>query len=421
MQDEHPGFRARTIGFRELVVLIALIMACQAIAVDTMLPALPAIGRDLGVSDANSTQWVITTYIAGVGLGQLFWGMLSDRFGRRRVLLIGLTLYVLAAAAVGMAGTFEELLAWRFAHGVAAASMVLARSIIRDLYSGRQMARIMSLTFIVFIMVPIIAPSIGQLVLFVAPWRALFHVFCGFAAAVLLWVYLRLPETLHPEYRMTLTAGHIAHAVATVVGDRASRWYTLGVALMFGAIIGYVGMMPQIFGAVFHRPSVMPSVFACCAASMGVASYLNSRVVERFGMRIISQAGLLIFIVVTGLHVAVAALGAETLWTFVVLQGATMGCFGLIMANFGAMAMESMGSVAGIAASLQGCAGTCGGALIAALMGQQFNGSTLPLALGALLCGLVSLGFVLLAEGGRLFQAHHFVPGESSPAASGLH
>jgi MFS transporter, DHA1 family, multidrug resistance protein len=421
MHGEHSRFLSRALGFREFLVLTALIMACQAIAVDTMLPALPSIGRDLGVSDANSTQWVITTYIAGVGLGQLFWGMLSDRFGRRRVLLTGLALYVLAAAAVGMARTFEALLAWRFAHGIAAASMVIARSIIRDLYGGRQMARVMSLTFIVFIMVPVIAPSIGQLVLLVAPWRALFHVFCGFAAAVLLWVYFRLPETLHPEYRMTLTVGHVTGAVSKVVGDRASRWYTLAVALMFGSIIGYVGMMPQIFGTVFQRPSLMPAVFACCAASMGVASYLNSRIVERFGMRIISQAGLLLFILVTGLHVLVAGLRLETLGSFIVLQGATMGCFGLIMANFGAMAMEAMGPVAGIAASLQGCAGTGGGALIAALMGQQFNGSTLPLALGALLCGLVSLGFVLLAEGGRLFRAHQLAPGECSAATSGVH
>lgn len=406
------------LGFREFLVLTAVIMACQAIAVDTMLPALPAIGHDLGISDANSTQWVITIYIAGVGLGQLFWGMLSDRFGRRRVLLIGFTLYVLAALAVGMAKSFEALLVWRFVHGVAAASMVIARSIIRDLYGGRQMARVMSLTFIVFIMVPIVAPSIGQLVLLVATWRALFHVFCGFAAVVLLWVYFRLPETLHPEYRMTLTVGHIGGAVAKIVRDRASLWYTLSVALMFGSIIGYVDMMPQIFGAVFRRPSLMPTAFACCAAAMGVASYLNSRVVERYGMRLISQAGLLLFLVMAGLHTLVAALRLETLATFIVLQGATMGCFGLIMANFGAMAMESMGPVAGIAASLQGCAGTFGGALIAALMGQQFNGSTLPLALGALLCGLVSLGFVLLAERGRLFQPHQLAP---EAAATGMH
>jgi MFS transporter, DHA1 family, multidrug resistance protein len=421
MHPEGSPIAARTIGFREFLVLTAAVMACQAIAVDTMLPALPSIARDLGVSDANSTQWVITTYIAGVGLGQLFWGMLSDRFGRRRVLLIGLTLYVIAAAAVGMAGDFESLLAWRFAHGIAAASMVISRSIIRDLYGGRQMARVMSLTFIVFIMVPIIAPSIGQLVLFLAPWRALFHVFCAFAAAVLLWVYFRLPETLHPEYRMTLTARHVAGAVGKVAADRASLWYTLCVALMFGSIIGYVGMMPQIFGAVFHRPSLMPTVFALCAASMGVASFLNSRFVERFGMRMISQAGLLVFIVATAVHVLVAALRLETLWTFIVLQGATMGCLGLIMANFGAMALEQMGSVAGIAASLQGCVGTCGGAVVAALMGQQFNGSTVPLALGALLCGLLSLGFVLLAEGGRLFRPHQLVPGEPSPATSGIH
>jgi len=220
---------------------------------------------------------------------------------------------------------------------------------------------------------------------------------------------------------MTLTAAHVVRAASTVVADRASVWYTLSVALMFGAIIGYVGMMPQIFASVFHRPTLMPTVFASCAATMGVASYFNSRVVERFGMRIISQVGLLIFIAATGLHVLVAGLGAETLWTFIVLQGATMGCFGLIMANFGAMAMESMGPVAGIAASLQGSAGTSGGALIAALMGQQFDGTTLPLALGALLCGLISLGFVLFAEGGRLLRPHQPAPGEASPAASSMH
>jgi DHA1 family bicyclomycin/chloramphenicol resistance-like MFS transporter len=179
--------------------------------------------------------------------------------------------------------------------------------------------------------------------------------------------------------------------------------------------------MPQIFGAVFHRPSLMPSVFALCAASMGVSSFINSTVVERFGMRIISQAGLLIFIVASGLHTLVAASGAETIRTFIILQGATMGCLGLIMANFGAMAMEQMGSVAGIAASLQGCVGTAGGALVGALIGQRFSGSTLPLAFGALLCGLASLGFVLFAEGGRLFQPHQLVPGGPSPASSGMH
>ena len=421
MHSEASQPLARAIGFREFLVLTAAIMACQAIAVDTMLPALPAIARDLGVTDANRVQWVITVYIAGLGIGQLFWGMLSDRFGRRRALLTGLTLYVMAAAAVGMAGDFEALLAWRFAHGIAAASMVISRSIIRDLYGGRQMARVMSLTFIVFIMVPVVAPSIGQLVLLAAPWRALFHLFFAFAAAVLLWVYLRLPETLHPEYRMTLTVGHVARAVRKVIADRASLWYTLSVALMFGSVIGYVGMMPQIFAAVFHRPSLMPAVFAMCAASMGVTSYLNSRVVERFGMRIISQTGLLIFIVVAGLHTLVAVFRAETLWTFIVLQSATMSCFGLIMANFGAMAMESMGPVAGIAASLQGCTGTAGGALVAALMGLQFNGSTVPLALGALLCGVAALGFVLAAEGGRLFQAHQPAPGEASAASAGAH
>ena len=141
MHPERPQFLSRSIGFREFLVLTAAVMACQALAVDTMLPALPTIAHDLGVTDQNDAQWVITTYIAGVGIGQLFWGMLSDRFGRRRVLLIGLTLYVAAAAGVGLAGNFTALLAWRFVHGVAAASMVVSRSVIRDLYGGRQMAR----------------------------------------------------------------------------------------------------------------------------------------------------------------------------------------------------------------------------------------------------------------------------------------
>ncbi|MGH8230678.1 MAG: multidrug effflux MFS transporter, partial [Steroidobacteraceae bacterium] len=407
MHGEHSRSSARTLDFREFVVLTALVMACQAIAVDTMLPALPAIGHDLGVTDANSTQWVITTYIAGVGLGQLFWGMLSDRFGRRRVLLIGLTLYVLAAAAVGMAGTFEALLVWRFVHGIAAASMVIARSIIRDLYGGRQMARVMSLTFIVFLMVPVLAPSLGQLILFLAPWRTVFILFGAYALCVLLWVSLRLPETQHPEYRLTLTLDHILSATALVLGNRISLCYTLALAVMFGSILAYVGMVPQIFEHTFQHPGLMPTMFALCAASMGVTAFLNSRIVERVGMRYVSHLGLLVFIGFTAVHALIAAAGWENLPTFVVLQAATMACLGLTASNFGAMAMEPVGAVAGVGASLQGFISTFGGAVVGALIGRGFDGTTLPLVRGAFICGLAALVFVLLAEQWRLFRAHH--------------
>ncbi len=396
-----------SIGFLEFVVLAAATMSTQAIAIDAMLPAFPTIVRVLNVTDPNRGQWIVTAYMTGLGIGQLFWGMLSDRFGRRPILLGGLTLYVVAALLCSLSGSFQALLAWRFVHGLAAACVTVTRSVVRDLYSGRQMARVMSLTFVVFLTVPILAPSLGQLILFIAPWRYIFVVFALFAAIVASWGFLRLPETLHPEYRLTLTREHVLNAAKLVLGTRASIFYTLAMTVMFGTIMAYVGMVSQIFSEVFHRPNIMPSMFALCAIFMGMAAYLNSRIVERLGMRLISHTALLVFIAVTGLHLLVAALGREQIWTFVVLQALTMASFSLSVSNFGAMAMEPMGSIAGIAASLQGFISTFSGALVGILIGEQFNGSTLPLAAGSMCCGFAALAFVLLAEKGRLFQAHH--------------
>ena len=398
---------AAPIGFTEFVVLVAAMMACQAIAIDSMLPAFPIIVHALHVANENHGQWILTAYMAGMGCGQLFWGMMSDRFGRRPVLLGGLAMYVVAALLCGLTDSFHVLLVWRFIHGLAAASVTVSRSVIRDLYSGRAMARVMSLTFVVFLMVPIIAPSVGQLILLMAPWRYIF-IACGvFGSIVWLWASLRLPETLHPEYRMTLTRSHITGAVRLVLGNRTSLCYTLALTVMFGSILAYVGMVQQIFSDVFRHASLMPSMFALCAVTMGFAAFLNSRFVERLGMRLISHAALLCFIGITALHVVVAVLGLEQLWTFVAFQAVSMACFSLSVSNFGAMAMEPIGAVAGIGASLQGFVSTFAGALTGAAIGRQFNGTTVPLAVGVLGCGLLSLVFVLLAEKGRLFQRHH--------------
>jgi MFS transporter, DHA1 family, multidrug resistance protein len=398
---------AHSLGFLEFVALAAATMSTQAIAIDAMLPAFPTIVAALRVGDPNHGQWIVTAYMTGLGLGQLFWGMLSDRFGRRPILLGGLTLYVVAALLCSLSGSFQALLAWRFVHGLAAACVTVTRSVVRDLYAGRQMARVMSLTFVVFLTVPILAPSLGQLILFIAPWRYIFVVFAVFAALVASWGFVRLPETLHPEYRMTLTRKHVLHAAKLVLGTRTSIFYTLAMMVMFGTIMAYVGMVAQIFSEVFQRPKLMPSMFALCAIFMGMAAYLNSRIVERLGMRLISHTALLLFIAVTGMHVLIAVLGLEQIWTFVVFQSLTMAAFSLSVSNFGAMAMEPMGSIAGIAASLQGFISTFSGALVGILIGEQFDGTTVPLAAGALCCGVISLGFVLLAEKGRLFRAHH--------------
>jgi len=391
----------------EFVALAAAMMATQAIAVDAMLPALPTIVRELQVGNENRGQWIITVYVAGVGIGQLFWGMMSDRFGRRPVLLSGIGMYVLAAAGCAISGSFTALLGWRALHGLAAASVVVTRSVIRDRFSGRPMARILSLTFMVFLTIPVIAPSLGQLVLMFAPWRSVFGLFALYGAAVWVWAALRLRETLHPEHRRTITAAHIAAAAKFVLSNRTSLFYALAVTVMFGALLAYVGMVQQIFADVFHRASLMPAMFGLCAISMGFAAFWNSRHVERIGMRRISHTALLVFIAVSGLHIAVAALGLERIWIFVLLQSASMACFNLAASNFGAMALEPIGAVAGIGASLQGFISTTGAALVATLIGRQFNYSVVPLASGALACGLLALACVLRAEQGRLFRPHH--------------
>jgi DHA1 family bicyclomycin/chloramphenicol resistance-like MFS transporter len=410
-----------SIRFSEFVALAAATMSTQAIAIDAMLPAFPIIVRALGVEDPNHGQWIVTAYMTGLGIGQSFWGLISDRFGRRRILLSGLSLYVIASFVCTLAPTFQMLLAARFVHGLAAASVTVIRSVVRDLYSGRHMARVMSLTFVVFLTVPVMAPSIGQLILLAAPWRYIFAVFGTFAAGVAIWLAVRLPETLHPEYRLTLSPGNILRAVKLVLGQRTSFFYTLAMMVLFGALIAYVGEVQQIFTDVFHRPKLMPTMFALCAIFMGCAAYGNSRFVERLGMRPISHAGLLIYIATTALHSVVTYLGLEQIWTFVLFQAVTMACFSLSVSNFGAMAMEPVGSVAGVAASLQGFISTFSGALVGAFIGRQYNGSVFPLAINSLGCGIVALCFVLIAERGRLFRMQHGEHGGMIAEGAGSH
>jgi DHA1 family bicyclomycin/chloramphenicol resistance-like MFS transporter len=401
MAPAPPG--SRQIGFKEFLLLVSAMMACQALAIDAMLPALTTIAESLGLTNASRVQLVVFSYVAGMGCGQLAWGLLSDRFGRRRILLVGLGAYAVAACACGLTHSFTALLVLRFVHGAAAACLVVARSMIRDLYSGDTMARVMSLTFMVFLISPVIAPSLGQAMLALAPWRFLFIMVGAFAALVWVWMLLRLPETLHPEFRLPLDPSHIRHALAIVLGDRAAMGYTLAVTCVIGALLAYVGTVQQTFAQIYLRPALMPAAFALSAGTMGLTSYFNARMVRRLGMRVISQAGLLALVAIAGVHVLVAALGVDSLPVFILLQSLVLACVGLTVANFGTLAMDAMGPVAGLAASLQGFISSIGAALLATWVGQQFDATTLPLALGTTLCGLGAVAFVLWAEQGRLF------------------
>ncbi len=399
----HPG-----IGYKEFIALMAAMMAVNALAIDMMLPALPALGEALGVADENARQWAITAYLLGFGVAQLFYGPVSDALGRRRIMLAGLGLYVACGYLAAFAPSFETLLAARAMQGVgAAATRVITVSIVRDCYGGRRMASVMSLIMLVFIIVPVLAPALGQIVILLAPWRWVFGVLATIGAAALIWGVLRLPETLPPERRAGLDPRTVLRAYGAVVGNRIALGYTLATTFILGGLFGFINSAQQIFVDVFALGPLFPLAFAAIALFMAIASFVNAKIVERLGMRLVSHSALIGFTAASFIHVALILAGVETVWTFVVIQAVTMFMFGLVMSNFNAMAMEPLGHVAGTASSVLGFSTTVGGALFGLYIGQQFDGSTLPLALGFTVLGIGSLAVVVLTEGGRLFHARN--------------
>lgn len=398
-------------GFREFVTLVAAIMAINALGIDSMLPALPAIGHAIGIGEENERQWIVSAFVFGFGSSQLFYGPLADRFGRRPILIVSLSLFVVTSIIAAFADTFETMIVARVLQGISSASTrVLSTSIVRDCYSGRRMAKVMSLVFIVFLGVPILAPTIGQLILFVAPWPWIFFFLAAFGAMVVIWSALRLPETLHPEDRRAIAPVEIIEAVRIVLSNRLSLGYTVASTLLFGGLLGFINSSQQIFADAFRAPELFTTIFALVAGTMGIGSFLNSRIVERFGTRRISHIALIGFITISGIHLLCAANGIETIWSFAFFQALTMGSFALVGSNFGSMAMEPVGHIAGTASAIQGTISTVGGAVVGVIIGQSFDGTTVPVAAGFFIIGLLSMLVVFVTERGKLFQAHHIQP-----------
>jgi MFS transporter, DHA1 family, multidrug resistance protein len=395
------------ISLVEFVVLMAALQALGALGIDAMLPNLPAIGEALAVTDENRRQLIITAYLLGLGGSQLIYGPLSDRFGRRPVLLVGLSLYVGFSLLAAFAPTFGLLLAARVLQGVgAAATRAIPISVVRDRYAGREMARVMSLTSIVFMAAPIVAPTLGQLVLMYASWPWIFALLAALGLLSMLWALLRLPETLHPEDRLPIQPKRIAGAFATAARNRTALGYILGQTFLFGGLLGFINSAQQVFAEALGAGDRFPLLFAICASFIAAASLLNARLVMRLGMRRLSHAALLAYIALAAIHLLIAASGHETLVIFAAFQALTMFCFGLTSGNFGAMAMEPMGHIAGVASSFQGFVSMVGASLIGFVVGQAFNGTVVPMQAGYLLCGLFALAAVLAAERGRLFRPH---------------
>jgi DHA1 family bicyclomycin/chloramphenicol resistance-like MFS transporter len=286
---------------------------------------------------------------------------------------------------------------------MSASTRVLAVAIVRDRYSGRQMAKTVSLAQMIFFLVPILAPILGQLLLAIGPWRFIFYALAGFAAFVLAWSALRLPETLAIERRVAISLTSLRAAYRLTLTNRYSIGYATAASLTFGGIIAFVSSAQQIFVDEFGAGDRFTILFAICAFAMAVASFANSRLVERLGTRLISQAGVFVLILVSLVHLAVIAAGVETLWSYIALQALSMTCIGLCGSNFGAMAMEPVGHIAGTASSVQGFITSVGAVVVGSLIGQAYDGSTFPLAIGYLGIGLGALALVYLVEGGFWF------------------
>jgi len=400
-------------GTREMTAMLAALMGLNSFAIDAMIPALPAIGRSLHVISENERQLVVIAYFIGFASTQLIWGPLADRFGRKPVLAAGVTLYATFALLCAFSGSFPLLIASRVGMGASAAvTRVLVVAMVRDLFEREAMAQVMSLVFMVFMLMPVLAPNIGLAILAFAPWQAIFGALATYAVVMLGWSWTRLPETLHPEYRRSLHLGDMAGAVWETLREPQSRGYTIAMTISFGGLVAYIASIQQIVFDAFHQPHLIGAVFAAIAAPMAVASWTNSRVVGKFGLRRVGHMATAGFMIVSLVHVAVALSGYETLMIFVILQALTMCAFAFTSSNLSTLAMEHMAPIAGTASSVQGMLGTVGAAILGFLIGQAFDGTVLPYVMGTAACAIGGFIAIVLTEPRNLFARISKEPAE---------
>ena len=395
-------------GQTEFILLISSVMMLVAFAIDSMLPALPAIGASLRVSDPADQPLVIGAFLLGFSIALLFVGTISDRYGRRWLMLASLVGFAVTSIAAAVAPSFETLLLARVAQGMAAAGgQVLVRAVVRDKFEGRAMAQIMSLAGMIFMAGPIIAPTMGQAVLAVGPWRWIFFVLAVLGFCVWTWAFFRLPETLAVEKRTPINVASVIANAKVVLSDRLSVGYTLAMTAAASALFGFLMSVQPIFDRTFGRADLLPTGFAIMATGMMAASLLNAAIVKRYGMRLIGHGALILFTLMAGIHVLVTWSGHETLESFIILQMVMMMAFPMMGGNFNAMAMERMGHVAGTASSVQGFINNLISAVLGTFIGRAFDGTTVPLYVAYFLCGALALIIVFVTEGGRLFVARN--------------
>jgi DHA1 family bicyclomycin/chloramphenicol resistance-like MFS transporter len=387
----------------EFVIIISLMMSLTALSTDAMLPALPQIGADLQVLNANSRQLVVSALFLGLALGQLFFGPLSDNIGRKPAIYAGLSIFIVGSLISVFAVNFPMMLTGRLVQGAGvSAPRAVGLALVRDRYEGRAMAQVMSFVMTVFILVPMIAPSLGQTLLLFTGWRSIFGAFILLAIITLVWFALRMPETLAPEDRAPFSLQRILSAIREIIRERPAIGYTVTAGLIGGAHLGYLNSAQQIFQEEYGLGDLFPIVFAVVAFSLGFASFLNARLVMRFGMRFLVRWSLsvIIFLSIIALVAAMIADGKPPLWFLMAYLMLAFFCVGVLFGNQNALAMEPLGHIAGIGAAVVGSLATFISVPVGISIGQSFNGTTIPLMAGIMIMAGLSLLIVRWIENG---------------------
>ena len=389
------------IGFVEFVALTAVMQSMTALTIDAMLPALPQIGRDLNTSHPNDVQLVILIMLLGFGLGQLLYGPVSDSIGRKPPIYYGFVVYILGGLLCIFSQSLFIMLFGRFLQGVGIASpRIVMNAVIRDRFKGTEMARVMSFVMAVFILVPVIAPSIGQLILIFFNWQAIFWMFLFFSILVLTWFTFRLPETLNPENRRVFSLHQTFQGISEVIKTRKTMGYTLATGFLFSPFVGYLSSAQQIFADGYGKKDEFPLLFASLALTFGIASLINARLVYRFGLKKLCLASVF---VITGLS-TVFVIGIllmediPPLWMFMIFMMVIFPGIAFLFGNLNALAMEPLGHIAGVGAAMIGTLSTLISIPLGIVIARAFNGTVLPLVLGFSICGLAVLFSIVWAE-----------------------
>ncbi|WP_235284994.1 multidrug effflux MFS transporter [Thalassospira sp. HJ] len=398
-------------GLVEFICLMAITIGLVALSIDNLLPAFGPIAQDYGIEDGNRMQMLIYVFMIAFGLMQIVYGPLADSFGRRPTLIAGLGIYCIGTIMAIFADSFEHLLIARFVQGLgAAAPRVLTMAITRDCFEGREMARVMSFVMMVFIILPVFAPASGSLILALSNWHMIFVSTLVLAIAIVCWYLLRMPETLHPEYRHRLSMRRIVRDIRTTVTNRQTLGYATAMGMMFACLMAYIGSAQQIFETEVYGLGVwFPLVFGMIAACMSVSSFVNARLVRKIGMHKISHVALFIMTGSSLINVLIAIWfdGQPPLLLFGIGLTTILFCFSLTMPNFNSLAMEPVGAIAGTASSMIGVYSTLIGVIAGGIIGQQFNGTVIPLLAGYFSLGLIGIVIVGITERGKFCRPTH--------------